>query len=165
MTASVVTTSSDPVKEDTMPPEQLLEKIKVVAEAFAQGQICKIYLNEADTEMERARFHTEVDQWDRRVNQLWDELTMAVNAALPPTLYALPDPLAPVATPNYTGVEMCGSLGDRAVVIRLTGAQAVAIGSTLIACAAVVTDRAGARIAGILPSVPASPTGQPIRPT
>lgn len=147
-----------------MPPEQLLQKIKTVAEAYAQGQICKVYLNEADTDMERARFRTDVDQWDRRVTQLWDELTAAVNSALPPTLYALPDPIAAVATPNNTEVEMHGSLSDRAVVIRLTGAQAVAIGSTLIACAAVVTDRAGDRIAGILPAIPASPTGQPIRP-
>src|SRR3954471_20469043 len=102
-----------------MPPEQLLQKIKTVAEAFAQGQICKVYLNEAGTDMERARFRTDVDQWDRRVSQLWEELTGAVNAALPPTLYALPDPIAAVASPNNTGVEMRGSLGDRAVVLRL----------------------------------------------
>jgi hypothetical protein len=147
-----------------MSPEQLLEKIKIVAEAFAQGQICKVYLNESETDMERARFRTQVDQWDRRVAQLWDELTMAVNSALPPTLYALPDPLAPVATPNDNGIEIRGTLGERAVVIRLTGAQAVPIGTTLIACAAVVTDRAGTRIAAIMPSIPASPSGQPVRP-
>jgi hypothetical protein len=147
-----------------MAPEHLLQKIKAVAEAFAQGQICKIYLNEADTDMERARFRTQVDQWDRRVAQLWDELTAIVNSALPPTLYALPDPLAPVVTPNNTDVEIRGSLAEQAVIIELTGGQAVAIGATLIACAAVVTDRAGDRIAGVLPSIPASPTGQPIRP-
>ena len=147
-----------------MAPEQLLEQIKRVAQAFAQGNVCKTLLDLADNDTERARLKTQFDHWDRQVSQLWAELTVAVNSALPPTLYALPDPFAPVTTPNNSGIEVCGSLGERAVAIRLTEAQAVAIGTTLIACAAAVTDRTGGRLAGILPSIPASPSGQPIRP-
>jgi hypothetical protein len=147
-----------------MPPEQLLEKIKTVAQAFAQGHVCKTLLDQADTDVERARLRTSFEYWDRQIPQLWAELTVAVNSALPPTLYALPDPFAPVGTPNDTEIEIRGSLGERAISIRLSTAQAVAIGTTLIACAAAVTDRAGQRLAGILPSIPASPSGQPIRP-
>lgn len=147
-----------------MPPEQLLEQIKTVAQAFAQGLVCKTLLDQADTDVERFRLRAQFDHWDRRVTDLWAELTATVNAALPPTLYALPDPIASVTTPNNKEIEIRGGLGERSVAIQLTGAQAVAIGTSLIACAAVVTDRAGDRVAGILPSIPASPTGQPIRP-
>src|SRR5690348_9073246 len=41
-------------KETTMPPEQLLEKSKAVAQAFAQGHICKTLLDLANTDAERA---------------------------------------------------------------------------------------------------------------
>jgi hypothetical protein len=148
-----------------MAPEQLLEQITRVAQAYARGNVCKTLLDLADNGVERARRQAEFDEWDRRVSQLWSELTVAVNTALPPTLYALPDPFAPVTTPNDGGIELRGSLGERAVAIRLTEAQAVAIGTTLIACAAAGTDRTGGRLAAILPSIPASPSGQPIRPT
>jgi hypothetical protein len=60
-------------------------------------------------------------------------------------------------TPKHSGVEIRGSLGERAVAIRLTGAQAVAIGTTLIACAAAVTDRAGDRLAAIPSSIAVRP--------
>jgi hypothetical protein len=160
----VATTSNRHAKEDTMAPDQLLEKFKTVAQAFAQGHICKTLLNLADTDAERARLKTQFDQWDRRVEQLWAELTAVVNSALPPTIYALPDPFAPVTTPGNSDVELRGRLGERAVAIRLTGVQAVAVGTTLIACAAAVTDRAGGRLAAILPTIPAVPPGQPIRP-
>ena len=148
-----------------MAPEQLLEQIKQVAQAFAQGNVCKTLLDLADNDMERIRRQAEFDDWDRRVSRLWAELTAAVDTAFAPTLYALPDPFAPVTTPNNSGIEMRGSLDDRVVVIRLSEAQAVAIGTAMIACAAAVTDRSGSRLAGILPTIPASPTGQPIRPT
>ena len=147
-----------------MVPEQLLELIKQCAQAFAQGMVCKTLLDLADNDVERTRRQGEFERWDRQVSQLWAELTVAVNSTLPPTLYALPDPFAPVITPNNSDIEMRGSLGERAVAIRLSGAQAVAIGTTLIACAAAVTDRTGGRLASILPSIPASPSGQPIRP-
>jgi hypothetical protein len=148
-----------------MPPEQLLEKINAVALAFAHGHVSRTLLDLADNEQERARLKTKIEQWDHRVAQLWAELTVAVNSALPPTLYALPDPFAPVTTPNNTDIELRGSLGERAVAIRLSGAQAVAIGTTLIACAAAVTDRADGRLVSILPPIPASPSNQPIRRT
>jgi hypothetical protein len=147
-----------------MAPEQLLELIKRCAQAFAQGMVCKTLLDLADNDVERTRRQGEFERWDRQVSQLWAELTVAVNSTLPPTLYALPDPFAPVITPNNSDIEMRGSLGERAVAIKLSGAQAVAIGTTLIACAAAVTDRTGGRLASILPSIPASPSGQPIRP-
>jgi len=147
-----------------MSPEQLLEMVKPVAEAFAQGQVCKTLLDTAGTDAERARLQTSFEQWDHRVTQLWAELTVAVNSALPPTLHALPDPIAPVTMSNNTDIEIRGSLGERAVAIRLTSPQAVAIGTTLIACAAAVTDRAGGRLGTILPPIPAPPSGQPIRP-
>jgi hypothetical protein len=148
-----------------MLPEQLLEQIKAVAQTFANGHVCRTLLEHASNDAERDRLKTQFAQWDEQVSRLWAELTVAVNSALPPTLYALPDPTAPVSTPNNSDVEVRGSLGQRAVAIRLTCAQAVAIGAALIACATAVTDRSGGRLGTILPPIPASPPGPPVRPT
>ena len=79
----------------------------------------RLLLDLANNDVERIRHKAEFEQWDRQVSQLWAELTVAVNSTLPPTLYALPDPFAPVITPNNSDIEMRGSLGERAVAIRL----------------------------------------------
>jgi hypothetical protein len=148
-----------------MLPDQLLEQFKKVAQAYAQGHICRTLLEQADNDAERDHLKTQFDQWEHHVTRLWAELTAAVNSALPPTLYAAPDPTSPVSAPSHSDVEVRGSLGHRTVVIRLTCAQAVAIGTSLIACATVVTDRNGGRLGSILPPVPAKPPGPPARPT
>src|SRR5262245_20355956 len=101
-------TSKRHAKEATMAPEHFLEQVKLVAQAFARGNVCKTLLDLADNDVERIRRQAEFDEWDRRVAKLWAELTAAVNTALPPTLYALPDPFAPVITPNNSGIELRG---------------------------------------------------------
>lgn len=81
-------------------------------------------------------------------------------------MYAAPDQFAPVQMPTNRDVEVRGSLdnGARAVAIRLTGAQAVAIGAALIACAALSTQHSGGRLGEILPPMPTDPP-RPTRPT
>ena len=146
-----------------MSPDQLLELTKAVAQAFAKGHTCRTLRDQATNDEDRERLQNQFEQWDARVTQLWAELTAAVNSALPPTLYAVPDPIAAVTAPTNTDIDLRGSLGERAVMIRLSTTQAVAIGTTLIAYAAAVTDRADGHVAGILPPLPATPVEQPAR--
>jgi hypothetical protein len=110
----------------------------------------------ADSQAERANLIARADYWDGQVHDQYAQLTVALNSALPPTVYAAPDQFAPVQMPTNRDVEVRGSLdnGARAVAIRLTGAQAVAIGAALIACAALGTQHSGGQLGEILPSMP-----------
>ncbi len=147
-----------------MLPDKLLEQITQVAEAHAKAQSCRALAEVAETDAERAHLKARVDYWNSQLQEMWTTLTVAVNSALPPTIYAAPDPHAPVTVPNKHQVEVRGSLdgGNRAVSIRLTPAQAVAVGAAMIACAALTTQHTGQRVAEILPALPPSPPGQPV---
>jgi len=147
-----------------MLPDKLLEQITQVAEAYAKAQSCHALAQVAETDAERAHLKARVDYWNSQLSQMWTTLTVAVNSALPPTIYAAPDPHTPVTVPNQHQVEVRGSLdgGNRAVSIRLTPAQAVAVGTAMIACAALTTQHTGQRLAEILPALPPSPPGQPV---
>src|SRR5262249_12303739 len=84
--------------------------------------------------------------------------TAALNSALPPTIYAAPDLHAPVLLPNEHQVEVRGSLdGNRAVAIRFSPGQAVAVGTAMIGCAAVTAGRTGQRLAARPQPVPPAP--------
>ncbi|MFC7483121.1 hypothetical protein ACFQX7_28255 [Luedemannella flava] len=131
--------------------------------SLRQGHVCKTLLDQAVTDEERAPLQTQFEQWDERVTQLWAELTAAVNSALPPTLLVFPDPNAAIYVPSSTDIEIRGRHAERAVAIRLNAAQATAIGTTLIALAAALTDRTDGHVAAILPAIPTAPPGQPIR--
>src|SRR5438876_11294695 len=109
-----------------MLPDTLLEKANQLAEAYAKSQTCRLTAHLATSEAERANHAARADYWDGQVSDLYARLTAALNTALPPTVYAAPDPRAPVTVPNQSQVEVRGSLdcGHRAVSIRLTPAQA-----------------------------------------
>ncbi len=147
-----------------MLPDTLLEKVNQLAEAYAKSQTCRLTAHLAPSEAERANHAARADYWDGQVSDLYARLTAALNSALPPTIYAAPDSHAPVTVPNQHQVEVRGSLdgGNRAVSIRLTPAQAVAVGAAMIACAALTTQHTGQRVAEILPALPPSPPGQPV---
>lgn len=143
--------------------DKLLEQINQVAEAYAHAQTCRALAHAADLDSDRANLTARAEYWDRQVGQLWANLTAAVNTALPPTLYAGPDPIAPVRVPDHHRVEVRGSLGNgRAVVVRFTGAQAVAVAAAMIASAALGAAHLGDATA-ILPPVPPTPPGPPVR--
>src|SRR6266540_3720063 len=118
--------------EATVLPDKLLEQINELAEVYAKAQTCRAMAQLAESQAERA------DYWDSQVSDQHARLTVALNSALPPTVYAAPDQFAPVRMPTSRDVEVRGSLdhGARAVSIRYTPAQAVAVGAALIACGA-----------------------------
>lgn len=145
-----------------MEPDQLLHQIRALAEAYANGHTATAMAHLAENQAERANLQARAEFWNIQVNDGWNKLTAALNTALPPTLYAAPDPALPVATPNDRHIEVRGSLGQRTVSIRATPAQAVAIGAALIACAAALTQHLGGSLADILPPMPAAPPGPPV---
>ena len=75
------------------------------------------------------------------------------------TIYAAADPFAPVGVPDGHRVEVRGSIdgGTRAVSVNFTPAQAVAVGTAMIACAALAAQGTGQRLAEILPPLPPAP--------
>ncbi len=147
-----------------MLPDKLLEQVTQVAEAYAKAQSCCALAEVAETDAERAHLKARVDYWNSQLSEMWTTLTVAVNSALPPTIYAAPDPRNPVTMPNQHQVEVRGALdgGNRAVSIRLTPAQAVAVAATMIACAALTTQHTGQPVAEILPALPPTPPGHPV---
>jgi len=142
-------------------PDSLLEQINQLGEAYAKAQTCRAlahaaHLEVAHLDLAREHLRARAAYWDAQVDAQRAALTAALHSALPATLYAMPDPLVCVRRPNNREVEVRGSLkgGSRAVAIRFTGIQAVAVGAAMIACAAVGTDHAGGLLAQILPPVP-----------
>jgi len=150
-----------------MLPDTLLEQANQLAEAYAKSQTCRLTAHLAISEAERANQAARADYWDSQVSGLYAKLTAALNSALPPTIYAAADPFAPVLLPDGHQVEVCGSIGggNRAVSISFAPAQAVAVGTAMIACAALAAQGTGQRLAEILPPLPPSPPAPPVRHT
>jgi len=140
-----------------MEPEQLLDRIRSFAQAYAESHTVTALTHLAEDQAEREHLQARAEFWDVQVRDGWDKLTVALNSALPPTLYAALDPHSPIVARNGRQIEVRGSLGRRAVSIRATPAQAVAIGAALIAYAAAITHHSGASLTEILPPLPAPP--------
>ncbi|GAA1025831.1 hypothetical protein GCM10009557_01310 [Virgisporangium ochraceum] len=136
-------------------PEKLLEKINELVETYAKAHTCRTLASMANHEAEAAHLNARADFWDAQVSNQYAKLTVAVNSAVPPTVYATCDPHATVRIPDGHAVEVYGTLdhGQRAVSITFTGVQAMAVGTAMIACAALSS---GGRLAQMLPPVPAS---------
>ncbi|GEM_PF-2198434 len=154
-----------------MLPDTLLEQINQLAEAYAKAQTCRAlahaaHLEVAHLDLAREHLRARAAYWDAQVTDQRARLTVALHSALPPTIYAAPDPLACVHRPNDREVEVRGSIdrGSRAVSIRFTGIQAVAVGAAMIACAAVGTEQTGGLLAEILPPIPLYPPGPTVPP-
>jgi hypothetical protein len=151
--------------ENPMMPDKLLQQINELVETYAKAETCRAMAHVADLDVERANMHARAEYWDAQVSNQHAALTAAINSALPPTVYAGPDPRSPVRLPNEHHIDVCGRIdnGARLVAVRFTAAQAAALGTTLIACAAVGTDRLGDDFAAILPVIPESVTVIPVR--
>lgn len=147
-----------------MQPEHLLQQINAFAEARANAHTCAAMVGLSEDDAERAHLNARTDYWNSQVNEQWAKLTAATHSALPPTVYAMPDPLAPVTAPNDQQVEVRGTVANRAVSIRMSPAQAVGLGTALVACAAALNQHTGGRLADVLPPIPPSPPGAPVRP-
>ena len=137
--------------------DALFSQINKLAEAHAQAEVCRAMAQLADTDTERGSLLTRAEYWHNEVATQHAALTAALNTAIPPTIYAQPDPHAPVRMlgDQHVGVEVRGSLGGaRAVSIRYTLGQAVTVGTAIIACACVMQERGGGPLTAIVPPIP-----------
>ena len=150
-----------------MLPDTLLKQITDLAETYAKAHTCRNLARLSDTDPERAHLNARADFWDAQVSDRYVTLTVALNSAIPPTVYAAPDQTGCVRITAEGQIEVRGDLdnGARAVSIRLTTPQAVTAGAAMIACAAACAKHTGERLAEILPPIPPSPPGPVSRPS
>lgn len=140
-----------------MSVDKLLEKINTLAETHAQAEVCRAMAHTTTLDTERANLAARAEYWKDQVSDQYTKIVAAINTAIPPTIYAEADPLAPVRIPDGSTVEVRGSIGERAVAVRFTSAQAVAVGVALIACGAATDIQHGGNLSTVLPPVPPSP--------
>lgn len=135
--------------------DKLLEQINDLVETYAKAHTCRTLASVANTDVDAANLNARADFWDAQVSDQYAKITVAVNSAVPPTVYAVCDPHATVRMPTDHSIEVYGTLdrGHQAVSIRFTGVQAMSVGTAMIACAALSS---GGRLAEILPPIPAS---------
>lgn len=135
--------------------DALSTQINKLAENHAHAEVCRAMAHIADTDAQRANLLARADYWDSEVATQHMTLTAVLNSAIPPTVYAHIDPGSPVRmiSDQRGGIEVRGVLerGTRAVSIHLAAAQAVTVGTALVACAAVIQERGGGNLATILP--------------
>jgi hypothetical protein len=137
--------------------DALFTQINKLAETHAQAEVCRRH--GADR---RHRHRTRQPVHPRRIlGQRGRHPARGVDRRTghrdPPTVYAQPDPHAPVRMLDnqHIGVEVRGSLGGaRAVSIRYTRGQAVTVGTAIIACACVMQERGGGPLTAIVPPIP-----------
>jgi hypothetical protein len=146
-----------------MQPDDLLKQVWQFAQSYGASQTAKAMAEIAEDPTDRDRYQTHVAYWDSEINDQWTRLTVAMNSALPPTLYATPDPQTPVTIPTDRHLDLRGRLGQRTVVIRLSPAQATATGTVLIAYAAHLTTRGNGRLFDIRPPMPQAPPAEPLQ--
>lgn len=132
-----------------------------VAMAFARAQVTHTLAQHATSQGEYDHLSTHAAQCDRQVSDAHDALISALRAAPPAT----PEPFLPVRVEPSGHVEIhARDDGNRPVVVRMTGAEALSIGHHLIAYAAIGLDRTGIKVVTLLPPLPVTPPSAVTRP-
>jgi hypothetical protein len=146
-----------------MLPDQLLDQIAELSEAHAKAHICRSFAEASDDGDERAHLNARAEHWDTQVAARSDRLMIALNTAISPVVCPALDSIGCVHMSNDDAIELRGETdhAGRAVTIRMTPAQAVAIGTALIACAGASATQTGGYLADVLPPIP-PPSHEPI---
>ncbi|MBN1174851.1 MAG: hypothetical protein JXA67_22015 [Micromonosporaceae bacterium] len=148
-----------------MTPDQLLKQITELSEDYAKAHTCHSFAQASAHDAERAHLTARAEYWDAQVADRYNRLTAALNSAIPPTVYAALAASGCVRITSDGTIEFRGDSDQttRAVTIRMSPVQAVAAGTTLIACATASVKHLGGHLAEILPSIPPSPPGPVLR--
>jgi len=156
---------SNTAHQDTQPRESRAD-LPALIEAYAAARAAvdtlrnlARTLSESDREpVEAGAARQEQDATARHA-----EIMSALDDLTRTTLHAVPDPRLPVCTWQKGVVEVRAVLpdGSRAVRVRYTPAQAIAVGAALIACGAVADTTTGGTLGPILPAFPVGPQHAP----
>ncbi|MFC7527540.1 hypothetical protein [Actinoplanes sp. GCM10030250] len=143
--------------------ETLLTLATTYAQAAVRADRDRASARSAATPAEQAATESAVRTADSAVDAARIALRAAVHNALELPVYAVPDTSLPVCT-WHNGQVLIRALtnsGERAVRVRYTAEQALAIGTRLIACAAITDQRLGGTLSGILGTFPAAEASAP----
>ncbi|MEV8515899.1 hypothetical protein [Dactylosporangium sp. NPDC051484] len=135
-----------------MTGNDLITAMNDLCVAYAKAQVAHAMAEHAADQDERAQHRAHAEYWDMTVSGQYRALTEAVGAALPDPVEV--ESFLPVQ-PLPTGeVEIRARDGHaRPVLVRLSGAQALALGAHLTAYAAIGLDRINGKVAELLPRV------------
>lgn len=143
-----------------MNADDLLNAINELCKAYAKGKTCRILAAHSSEPADHENLTARAGHWDHVVNIHFKTVAEAVHHWLPRQTHA--EPFLPVRPLTGGDVEL-HTRDDtrRRVVIRLSGAEAFALGAHLTAFAAIALDRSGTRVAPLLPGPRQAPEVQP----
>ena len=132
------------------PSADLLASINALCEAYAKAQMSRFLAGHSSNHEEHDRHAAHADYWDTETRTRFSTVAEAVESMAPEP--AEIEAFMPVRTRPNGHVELhARDQHARAVVVALTGAEAMLLGVHLTAHAAVGLDRTGAKVDRVLP--------------
>ncbi|WP_435585733.1 hypothetical protein [Micromonospora marina] len=123
---------------------------------FAAAEVARALAEHANSEAEHAHLIARAEHWDTLVNEQWTTLCGAICATVPDgTQVERFLPVRPL-TNGHVELHVHDTDAHRLVVL-LTGAQALAVGTHLTAYGALSLDRSGQKLDPGLPHIKAAP--------
>lgn len=143
MTADSSTTAGTPSAD-------LLASINDLCEAYAKAQMARFLAGHSSDHAEHNRHAAHADYWETETRTRFSAVAEAVESMAPEP--ADIEAFMPVRTRPNGHVELhARDQHARAVVVALTGAEAMLLGVHLTAHAAIGLDRTGAKVDRVLP--------------
>jgi hypothetical protein len=137
--------------------DAMLAAIWQLCDAYAKSEVNRVLAGRAANGNEAVRLGDQADYWSQAVNAQYQALALTVRQMLPDG--ARLEEFLPVRATSGGNVEVhARDTTSRPVVILLTGAQAMTVGTHLTAHGAVALDRVGGKVDVALPGItPAAP--------
>jgi hypothetical protein len=141
-----------PTDDPTAPADRLLAAINALCEAYAKAQTARVDAHHATTEAQYEHGKARAAYWDAQVSAHYQTLIATMQKTVPaPTQI---EAFLPVRLRPDGHVEVHAHDDTaRPFVVRMTGAEAVALAVHLTAYGAISRDRTGQHLDPILPPV------------
>jgi len=155
-----------PVHAPAMTAEAVTALANEVCACFARAEVARAMAGHAASDAEHAHLSARAAHWDAIVKDRWPALVEAIHAALPDG--AQLERFMPVRPLANGHVEVhAHDTSARRLVLLLSGAQAVAVGTHLTVYGAVSLDRIGQKldpglpVTAVPPFAATNPAGPP----
>lgn len=130
----------------------LLAAVQQLCQSYARAEVSRTLAGYAEDAARRAEDLHVAQHWDGAARHQFDNLAQTLNDLIPEVINA--ESFLPVRPLSTGDVHLF--LRDRqarSVVVRFTGAEAVAVGTHLTSYAAIALDRCGMKLTPVLPPV------------
>jgi hypothetical protein len=143
--------------------ERLFALAAAYAEAAVRADRDRAAARSASTPTRKAAAESAVSTADSAVEAARFALRTDLRQALGLPVYAVPDTKLPVCTwqNGQVLIRALADNGERTVRVRYTPEQALAVGTALIACAAITDRHLGGTLSGILGTFPTAEANAP----